>query len=438
MFDIKNLLNNRKLSLSINGRIPEELEGSLYRIGPALVERNGRTKNTLIEGDGFVRSLKLNPLINGAEFRESFVQTEKFKQESRQNKFIYRTVATRAPGFLKNLGFNLTNLANVNVLVWNQKLLALDEMQPLFELDAQTLESRGEFRQDVRVMAHAKLCPDSKDYILPSIKFFPQTRVQFLKLKGSGEQELSATVDLPTCGYVHDWWLTKNYYIFVLPPLFLNLKKIIPLGLGLCTHAEALYFDQTKKNRVVVIERNSLKKLFEGEAAANWFWHSVGARESGDKIILDLVSTPYKILNSGSKLLKSDLLRYTLNLAKNSLEQEKPLENLTIEFPTTVDGEDSCWFLTNSESSSTLNRLTRFDFSTKTRVNLDFNLDQTLMSPVVIKSASGRVYVLLEVHNANSKNSSFYIIENEKQSLAIKTEIALSDELPFSFHGCWN
>lgn len=436
------LQSNREVKYEINGKIPLDLHGTLFRIGPALVDRQGGIKNSLIEGDGYVHSIQLNANNNQVILLKKFIETEKFINENSANSFLYRTIATKAPRFYNNFGFNLANLANINLIVWNKKLLASDEMQLLFELDLNNLNSQGELQNSVKVMAHGKWCQWNKEHIFPSIDFFPNTKVKFLILKNNGQQELTKEVQLQKCGYIHDWFMTKNHFIFVLPPLFLELKKIIPLGLGLVTHAETLFFDHNKKNRIVVIDRNSLEKVFEGEAVANWFWHSINSFETDNKIYLDAAVTKFEILNNNSSLQASKLWSYKIDLTNKNIQEEPLIESKTIEFPTVEQDEfgikkDMCWFVSNTNESKNLNQLCSYNYKNKKLVVHNFATNINLMSPIVVKSKENNIYILVEAYSEITHTNSLYILKNDLERMVIQSEIHFDCKIPFSFHGCW-
>ena len=69
----------------VEGEIPNEMEGTLLRNGPALYEREGFIKSYL-DGDGMVTSVAVKD--GKAYFRNKFVVTEDFDEEERTGKYI--------------------------------------------------------------------------------------------------------------------------------------------------------------------------------------------------------------------------------------------------------------------------------------------------------------------------------------------------------------
>lgn len=82
----------------VEGRIPSDLRGTLYRNGPGLFDRGGLRKRNLLDGDGMVQAFRIHD--QGVHYQNRFVRTPKYVEESAVNRFIYPTWSTQAPGGL--------------------------------------------------------------------------------------------------------------------------------------------------------------------------------------------------------------------------------------------------------------------------------------------------------------------------------------------------
>lgn len=76
--------------LSIEGRIPERLAGTLYRNGPARHEIGAFRYGHWFDGDGMVHRWRISP--EGVEHRARMVQTHKYLAERDAGRPLY-------PGF---------------------------------------------------------------------------------------------------------------------------------------------------------------------------------------------------------------------------------------------------------------------------------------------------------------------------------------------------
>jgi all-trans-8'-apo-beta-carotenal 15,15'-oxygenase len=69
----------------IDGEIPRELIGSLYRNGPGLFERGTLRKPHLLDGDGLVQRLSFAD--GKVRYQNAFVRTAKFVEEEKADAY---------------------------------------------------------------------------------------------------------------------------------------------------------------------------------------------------------------------------------------------------------------------------------------------------------------------------------------------------------------
>jgi len=82
----------------VEGKLPAELRGTLYRNGPGLFDRGGLRKRNLLDGDGMVQAFRFDD--GGVHYRNRFVRTAKFVEEEAAGTFLYPSWSTLAPGGL--------------------------------------------------------------------------------------------------------------------------------------------------------------------------------------------------------------------------------------------------------------------------------------------------------------------------------------------------
>ena len=115
------------VELGVAGDLPSELEGTLYRIGPARFDVYGERYRHWFDGDGMVHALRLSG--GKAEYRNRFVATDKKREEDAAQRRLYPGFGTRPAGGpiarLRNL--MPKSAANTNVVFHAGKLLALWE-----------------------------------------------------------------------------------------------------------------------------------------------------------------------------------------------------------------------------------------------------------------------------------------------------------------------
>lgn len=157
----------------VEGAIPPDLNGMLFRNGPGKYERGGVSYEHILDGDGLIISFDFDPGSNAAFARGRYVRTAEFVEEEKADKILYRgTFGTRKPGGLVNNAFDLRqkNLANTNVVFWGGRLHALYEAGVPYKLDPGSLTT---------------LCTDDMEGCLPRTQgLFVSTSVDAIDKAG--------------------------------------------------------------------------------------------------------------------------------------------------------------------------------------------------------------------------------------------------------------
>jgi hypothetical protein len=116
----------------IEGKIPRELRGSLYRNGPGVFDHGGLRKPHLLDGDGLV--LRLSLADGTAHYQNAFVRTPKFIAEEKAATFHFTTCSMRpSGGLIPSRGGSFAHCqAGVTVYPFKDLLYAFDEISPAF------------------------------------------------------------------------------------------------------------------------------------------------------------------------------------------------------------------------------------------------------------------------------------------------------------------
>ncbi len=128
----------------VEGELPRELTGTLYRIGPGKWEVGRTLMHHLFDGDGMVSQFSFDG--RSVRFRNRYVRTPQFRDGMVAYQARKPGVGTALPGgfwvnFAKSKG--PANAANTGVAVHADRLLALWEGGPPYRLDPDTLETFG-------------------------------------------------------------------------------------------------------------------------------------------------------------------------------------------------------------------------------------------------------------------------------------------------------
>lgn len=214
-------------ALALEGKLPAALRGTLYRNGPARLERGGLRYHHWFDGDGMVQAFRFSD--NGVSHTGRMVRTEKYAAESRAGKFLRPAFGTVFPGMEATTHADALNVANTNVIPHSGELLALWEGGSAYALDAATLETLGPkvWRADLKGMpfsAHPKIDADGTlwNFGLDPIS----STLVLYRISPRGAVLKAEAFQLPNLAMVHDFAITAHHLIFLLPPFQFDQARL--------------------------------------------------------------------------------------------------------------------------------------------------------------------------------------------------------------------
>lgn len=340
---------------NIEGQIPPELNGTLFRNGPGLSDVNGQPIAHPFDGDGMIVKIAFK---NGrAYFSNRFVRTEGFVKEQAAGKILYRGVfGTQKPGgWLANLfDLKLKNIANTNIIYWGNKLLALWEAEGPHRLDPNTLETLGIddlggiLQPGEPFAAHPRFDPScamdggAPCWVNFSVKAGPSTTITIYEFNPNGKLLRRQAHSLPGFAFLHDMAITENYCIFFQNPVSFNPLKFI---LGWSSAGECIQFNREAKTKVILIPRNGQGEVKILETEPCFVFHHGNAWEEGDRLFIDSICyDSYPSLDPDIDFREVDfeqyppgqLWRFQANLETSQVEHQVEHQILTTracEFP---------------------------------------------------------------------------------------------------------
>lgn len=202
----------------IEGVLPPELRGTLYRNGPGLFERDNVRRRHLLDGDGMIQALDISS--GTVRYRNRFVLTQKYVSEENAGRFLYPTCSTLAPGgWLRNVGYPVKSQAGVAPLMRDGALLAFDDFGLPYALDADSLQTIGEFKPGgtnslSSYNAHSKVDGVSGDWILFGQNYARHMTINVLILGKNGNVKKRLSEKVPRYTSIHDCFVTNRYVVF--------------------------------------------------------------------------------------------------------------------------------------------------------------------------------------------------------------------------------
>ncbi len=206
---------------TLEGRLPKEFAGALYRIGPAVFDRAGFRYEHWFDGDGMMHAWRIQ---RGAiEHRGRMVATPKFVREQRAGRFLLPAGGTTVPGALPIRNNDDINTANTAVFRHNGRLFALWEGGSATELDPDDLRTLGPvtWREDMVAApfsAHPLLDGDGTTWNFGSLNLLGGSGVLIWHIGADGKLIRTATLTSETLGFLHSFAMSDRHLVFMLMP----------------------------------------------------------------------------------------------------------------------------------------------------------------------------------------------------------------------------
>lgn len=451
----------------IEGTTPLELQGTLFRNGPGLLDINGDRLHHPFDGDGMVCAITFGR--DRVHFRNRFVRTEGYLAEQEARKISYRGVfgTQKSGGWLNNVfDFRLKNIANTNVIYWGDKLLALWEAAEPHRLDPYSLETIGldyldgilepgeAFGAHPWVDPSCRLDSGAPCLVNFALKVGLSTTITIYELSPTGKLRRKHPHSIPGFAFIHDFAITPNYCILFHNPVTFNP---LPFILGLRGAGECIKYQPRKPTRIVVIPRTppyqGVKIL---ETQAGFVFHHANAFELEDKIYVDSICyqsfpevephSDYQQVNFEA-LDPGQLWRFTLDLAAEKIESQT-LENRCCEFPTINPdnvGRPYRYLYIGAAHKPTgnapLQAILRLDLETGDQQLWSFAPKAFIGEPVFVPKPNAQAedegWVLTVIYDGEHHRSDVVILDGQDLHKGPIARVHLKHHIPYGLHGSW-
>ncbi|WP_327145045.1 carotenoid oxygenase family protein [Nocardia sp. NBC_01327] len=438
----------------IDGALPKELTGTLYRIGPGKFQVGKTLLHSIFDGDGMVSQLVLDG--DSVHYRNRYVRTRHFEHGQRSDRIRYRGVGDQIPGGpLANMGRMAENVANTNIVNYAGGLLALWEMGNPHRIDPDTLETLGRFDFDGKLgflgafSAHPKWDPDTGDMYNFGLDLLPTPRIRTYRVDRGGKLHTLATIPMLDLPWNHDFALTQRYLVFVLDPLLPDLRKIT-----LATHSfiDSLDFKRSKGTRFVLVPKNGGKpRIVEHEALLHV--HLTNAYDDGDDVVIELVRfdtewREFRRLTSAvnspeaPRFPSSRLMQYRITKGGTVIERE--LTGTSCEFPQfdwrrgTRAHRYSYLAAMGSNATGLLNSIMKVDHRTGVTTDCDFGLSavgEPLFVPRTKEAGEDDGWLLFLNHALAENRSQLVVLDARDLERGPLATAWLEHHIPWGFHG---
>ena len=271
-------------SLEIEGRWPTDLRGVFRRIGPAAHSRHGLRYSHWFDADGMIQEFRLDGTL--ISHRGRMLQTPKLVLEDKEGRRLLPAFATRPAEALAVRRADDMNVANTALLDHQGDLLALWEGGSASIIDRETLsweafKSWGDGLEGLPFTAHPKVEADGTLWAF-GLAFAPYAGLVIYHVPGNGKVVRAEMIALEQPGFVHDFVVTRDFLVIVIPPLVHNASLA-------GTHLERHVWKPELGTRVLVVRKDDFsERRWAQLPAAFGFHHGNGWNENDGTIHFDM------------------------------------------------------------------------------------------------------------------------------------------------------
>jgi all-trans-8'-apo-beta-carotenal 15,15'-oxygenase len=441
----------------IAGAIPQNLRGSLYRNGPGLFERQGEQIAHWFDGDGAILAVHFDGATANGTYR--MVQTEGYLQEEALGKFQLGGYGRRSTQpFWKSSPPK--NAANTSVIAAGDRLLALWEGGLPHALDRQTLETSGldnlqGLTTNQPFSAHPKVDPKTSEIYNFGVTFGRQTQLNIYRCDRSGKLQQQGKVPLDYIPIIHDFVLAGPYLIFCISPVHLNP---LPVMLRQKSYSDSLVWHPERGTRILVVDRETLTPLSQGDADPWFQWHfGNGYVDPDGQIVIDVVR--YEDFQTNRFLQEvpggkpqtnapSQLWRMRIDAQKAHVTEFQSLSDHHCEFPIVNPFQvGQAHRYTYMAAQSNLSKSTDLfdaigcydheqDEMTLTDLGDCHYLSEPIFAPDPQNPYQG--WILVVVYNVDLRRSEVWILDSQHLDTEPLCRLALPQTVALGFHGTWS
>jgi carotenoid cleavage dioxygenase-like enzyme len=445
----------------IEGRVPEELHGVLYRNGPN-PQFPPRGRYHWFDGDGMIHAFAFEG--GRVRYRNRWVRTERFELEREAGESLFGGLTDMANNDPRAEGRSI-NAANTNIIWHGQRLLALWEAGLPHELDPETLSTLGPYdfggrlRRPVAeevvdtlgidrpdgtvdgiVTAHPKIDPESGELLFFGYSPFPPYLVYYVA-DARGQLVRTVPVDAPFPSMAHDFVTTRDHVIFPVFPAVFDMARA-------AEGEPMLSWEPERGTHVGVMPRGGDgDDVVWIETDPCYVFHPMNAHSEGERIVAEVARYPVLPLFGADEGAPATLHRWTIDLAAGTLKNEQ-LDDDALEFPRLDERRTGLAYrhgyaagIVGDDGQFGFNAILHYDLHEGTRSTHRLRPGSVTGEPVFVPSspdaAEGRGFLLAPVYRADENRSDLLVLDAENVESAPLATVKLPHRVPFGFHGNW-
>ncbi len=441
----------------IEGEIPRELNGTLYRNGPCqkVLPKSGPGGLHLFDGDALVHAIRFDD--GKAHHLSRYARTPSFERVDQEGRYCLGGLNLPAEGPIADPVPDLQ--PNTNIVMHGGRLLALVEVAAPFEMDPTTLASKGPWDYDGKMLgmsttAHPKIDGRTGQMLIHGYQPVAPY-VQLYVVEPDGSVSLAEALDAPWPSMMHDFAITENYVIFPLGSVHFDLEPYLA-GRG---------FSEAVKARPDLNMKFGIRRREAGSPtqwidvpSAGYMFHPGNAYEKDGRIfmdackyedaqgLLDDISTIRDASTQTTGGLAANPYLYEFDVDAGTCKETK-LSDMAAEFPRLDDRlvgyENRFGYAATAEPSSGaesfFRRITKYDRVSGSSVHRDTAHGHWVGEPVFVprnaNAGEDDGFVLNLVHDAPNDRTAIDVLDARAIDATPLARLWLEERVSLGFHG---
>ena len=447
------------MALSVTGRLPPWLTGTLLRTGPAKFEVGTRAFNHWFDGLAMLHRFAIAD--DRVTYANRFLESKAFCAAESIGKICYSEFATDPCRTLFGrvaaiFDPKLTDNCNVNVSNYVRATVAFTETTIPLRFSPTTLETLGVFDYGEALKGQISTAHPHYDakrgchynYIAD---LGIRSRYRLCRIGDDGSEQQIAEIPVERPAYMHSFGMAEDYLILTEFPLVVN-----PIDLRLSGKPFIQNYRWEPRRGIVfhIVAKDTGEIVRDAETAATFAFHHVNAFADSGRLSVDVVAYPdasiidqlyLSRLRAGTPITATGkLTRFEVPLAADAPIARKTLADVPLELPRINYAQYAgksyryVWGTGIEVEGDFLDSIVKIDTRTG-KVATWFKRGLYPGEPVFVSSPAAKAEddgVLLSIVLDTAEDRSFLLVLNAAD-LSEQARADVPHAIPFHFHGAF-